>query len=308
VRLDHHNNVAARLKARDNPHVNQGWLCDDGRVTYKRIHDPDTQITEPHAREGDKLVPISWDRARQLLVELLGPYVGDGDGSLGLSMSAQITTEGATGFVELAEQILQVDTYAITGLPDWRGDELLRCADQNPNRAGLELVLEAYSIFDEGPEGLLKAVQGGTVRTLLMLGSDHPAQGEEWSAALAKINLIAVSSNWDASSRAAKLVLPLATYAEQDGTFVNVQGRMQRIHRALQPIKGRKPAVEMAAFIASALGSGSSWQITSWISAFHRLKKHTNLLLSVNPLSIGEHGVLLEAGEPEPAAVPAGAA
>jgi NADH-quinone oxidoreductase subunit G len=292
--VDHHNNVIARLKARDNEHVNQGWLCDDGRLTYKRVH-ADTQILEPHARVDGKLVPVGWDRARQLVAEILGPYIGDGDGSLGLSMSAQITTEGATAFVELAEQHLQVDSYAITGLPDWKGDNLLRAADQNPNRAGLELVLEAYSIFDEGPEGMMKALQSGAVKTLLMVGSEYPSPTPEWIAALEKAKIICLATNWDESSRAAQLVLPLASYAEQDGTFVNVQGRMQRINRAIQPIRGRKPAVEAAAFIATAIGAGGQWQINSWIAAFNRLKKHTNLLKNVNPLSIGAWGVPLEA-------------
>lgn len=296
TRVDHHNNQVARLKPRDNEHVNKGWLCDDGRVTYKRIHDKDTQITEPHASIDGKLVPIGWDRARHLVAEILGPYQSGGDGSLGLSLSAQITTEGAVAFVELAEQLLQVDSFAITGMPDWRGDELLRVPDQNPNRAGLELVLEAYSIFDEGPDALKRALEGGKVKTLLMVGSDYHKPDESWAAAVAKAKkVICLASNWDTTTRSATLVLPLASYAEQDGTFVNVQGRMQRVNKAIQPIKGRKAAVESAAFLATALGAGAQWSIHNWITAFNKLKKQTNLLKNVTPTTIGPWGVLLEA-------------
>ncbi|MCC7383724.1 MAG: (2Fe-2S)-binding protein [Deltaproteobacteria bacterium] len=299
TRIDHHDNAIARLKPRENDFINNGWLCDDGRVTYKRVHDAGTQITEPHAREGDRWVPIGWDRARQLVAEILGPYLGDGDGSLGLALSSQVTTEGATAFIELAEELLQVDTYAIIGMADWKADRILKVADQNPNRAGLELVLEAYSIFDEGPEGLLKAIQNGTVKTLIALGTDYPASTPEWIEALRKIKLIAFASNWDDTGRAASLVIPLASYAEQDGTFVNIQGRLQRVSRALTPIKGRKPAVEAAAFVATALGAGGSWEITNWLTAFNRLKRHTNLLQNVSPTAIGPWGVLLEASAPE---------
>jgi NADH-quinone oxidoreductase subunit G len=296
TRVDHHNNAVARLKPRDNEHVNKGWLCDDGRTTYKRIHDLETQITEPHASIDGKLVPIGWDKARQLVADILGPYQSGGDGSLGLSLSAQITTEGAVAFVELAEQLLQVDSFAITGMADWRGDDFLRLADQNPNRAGLELVLEAYSIFDEGPEALKKALEGGKVKTLLMVGSDYPKADEAWVKAMLKAKrVICWASNWDATSRAASLVLPLATYAEQDGTFVNAQGRLQRVNKALTAIKGRKPAVEAAAFIATALGAGGAWSIHNWITAFNKLKKQTNLLKNVTPTTIGPWGVLLEA-------------
>ncbi len=293
--VDHHNNEVARLKARDNEHVNKGWLCDEGRVTYKRIHHPETVITEPHARVDGKLVPIGWDKARQLVGELLGKYTSAGDGALGMALSSQITTEGATAFVELAEQALQVDSFAITGLPDGKGDDFLRTADQNPNRAGLELVLEAYSIFDEGPEALKKAVEAGKVKTLIMVGSEFNRPDEAWVNALRGLQVLAIASNWDESARAATLVLPLASYAEQDGTFVNTSGRMQRINKALTPYKGRKPAVEMAAFLAVALGGGSQWTIHNWITAFNRLKKQTNLLKNVTPNSIGPWGVLLEA-------------
>ncbi|MFO0722560.1 MAG: 2Fe-2S iron-sulfur cluster-binding protein [Myxococcota bacterium] len=293
--LDHHNNEPARIRARDNDAINKGWLCDEGRLTYKRIHDKDTAILEPHARINGKLTPIGWDKARQMVAEILGKYTSAGDGALGMALSSQVSTEGATAFVELAEQVLQVDSFAITGLPDGKGDDFLRTQDQNPNRAGLELVLEAYSIFDEGPEALKKAVEGGKVKTLIMVGSDFNRADEAWQKALESIQVLAISSNWDESSKAATLVLPLASYAEQDGTFVNIDGRMQRINRALAPLKGRKGAVESAAFLAVALGAGSQWSIHNWITAFNRLKKQTNLLKNVTPTSIGPWGVLLEA-------------
>ena len=58
-------------------------------------------------------------------------------------------------------------------------------ADQNPNRTGAELVLEAYSIFDEGAELLKKALESGSVKTLLMAGSDYSNPDAAWLAALA---------------------------------------------------------------------------------------------------------------------------
>ena len=61
-------------------------------------------------------------------------------------MSAQLTTEGVTAFVELAEQVLQVDTYSILGQADWEADKFLKVADQNPNRAGAELLAKAGAI------------------------------------------------------------------------------------------------------------------------------------------------------------------
>lgn len=295
--LDHYNNEAQRYRARDNEWVNQGWLCDAGRLSYKRIHDPETQIAVPHAKAEDgRMVPITMDEAKARLVEILGRHVGETDGTLGMTLSAQLTTEGVTAFVELAEQVLQVDTYAVLGRPDWEGDDFLRVADRNPNRGGAELVLEAYSIFDEGADLLKKALDAGTVKTLLMVGSDYPKPDASWLGALGKAKVVAFSANWDESALAADLVLPLASFAEQDGTFVNIQGRMQRIHRALKPIGSRLPAVEAAAFVAHALGA-KGWKLQNWVTAFNELKKRTDLLRDVSPLKLGAWGVTLESKE-----------
>src|SRR5262245_46773442 len=198
IHADHYQNELQRLRPRDNDHVNQSWMCDAGRDSYKRVHDKETQIKEPHLLVDGKHQPITWEQAKSKLAEMLGSFVGQTDGTLGLALSSQLTTEGVAAFVELAEQVLQVDTYAILGLPDWPGDDFLRASDQNPNRGGAELVLEAYSIFDEGPELLAKALENGSVSTLIMVGSDYPLPGERWKKALDKAKrVIAFSTNWD---------------------------------------------------------------------------------------------------------------
>ncbi|MEL6183270.1 MAG: 2Fe-2S iron-sulfur cluster-binding protein, partial [Myxococcota bacterium] len=309
VHADHYQNELQRYRARENPHVNQSWLCDAGRLSYKRVHDPETQVTVPHARAPDgRMVPISWEQAKEQIQALLGPFVGDTDAHLGLALSSQLTTEGLTAFIELAEHVLPVDTYAILGRPPWAADHLLKVSDRNPNRAGAELVLEAYSIYDDGAAGLRKALAAGNVKTLLMAGTEHP-DPEAWVSALEGVDIIALATNWDETCTAAQLVLPLASFAEQEGTFVNHAGRMQRLRPALKPIRGRKTDVGMATFVAEALGEASEWSLRSWREAFTRLATRTNLLDGVDPDALGSYGRVLEvpteAPEPTPAEVPA---
>ena len=298
ILLDAYNNEVQRYRGRDNEFVNQGWLCDDGRLSYRRVHDPETQIAVPHVRADDgRMVPTSWTEAGVKLAELLGPHAEETDGTLGLALSSQLTTEGVTAFVELAERVLQVDTYAIVGRPDWEKDRLLKVTDRNPNRSGAELVLEGYSIFDEGAPGLKKALREKSVKTLIMAGSDYPEPDPVWTQALSEATVVAFTSNWDASSEQADLVIPLASFAEQDGTFVNVKGRMQRVTRALRPMNGRKDAVEAATFAAEALGAGADWTMRNWITAFNELKRRTDLLKGISPLKLGPWGVLLASEE-----------
>src|SRR5919206_319935 len=53
---------AMRVIARDNPDVDDGWLCDKGRFGYQAIHS-DERITEPLVRDGGTLRAVSWERA-----------------------------------------------------------------------------------------------------------------------------------------------------------------------------------------------------------------------------------------------------
>jgi NADH-quinone oxidoreductase subunit G len=304
IRMDHYNNEVQRYRGRDNRAVNKGWLCDAGRLSYKRIHDPETQLTVPHVREDDgRYVPISWEAAKTKLAELLGPHAGQQESALGLAVSAQATNEGMTAFVELSEKLLRADTFAILGRPDWRGDDILRVPDQNPNRAGAELVFEAYSLFDEGADGLKKALSGGQVKTLLMLGTEHPNADAEWLDAVENATVVAFTPNWDETALRADLVLPLATFAEQDGTWVNVQQRLQRVQRAIKPINGRKAEVDAAAWVAEALGaSGDDWTLTNWLGAFKVLRKRVPALEGVKPLKLLPWGHALHSASAAPKA------
>ncbi|HTE63582.1 MAG TPA: NADH-quinone oxidoreductase subunit NuoG [Solirubrobacteraceae bacterium] len=51
-----------RVLARDHDEVDDGWLCDKGRFAYQSTH-VDERITQPLVREGDQLMPASWEKA-----------------------------------------------------------------------------------------------------------------------------------------------------------------------------------------------------------------------------------------------------
>ncbi len=50
-----------RVLARDNPEVDDGWLCDRGRFAYPKL--AEDRIAEPLIRDGGELRPVSWERA-----------------------------------------------------------------------------------------------------------------------------------------------------------------------------------------------------------------------------------------------------
>jgi NADH-quinone oxidoreductase subunit G len=50
-----------RVLARDNPEVDDGWLCDRGRFAYPKLGED--RVTEPMIRDGGELRTVSWERA-----------------------------------------------------------------------------------------------------------------------------------------------------------------------------------------------------------------------------------------------------
>jgi NADH-quinone oxidoreductase subunit G len=53
---------ALRVLQRENPHVDDGWLCDKGRFAYQSFH-VDERIVEPLVRDGGQLRAVTWERA-----------------------------------------------------------------------------------------------------------------------------------------------------------------------------------------------------------------------------------------------------
>src|SRR5262249_50081141 len=64
--------------------------------------------------------------------------------------------------------------------------------------------------------------------------------------------LVAAGRIENALTRAADVVLPAASLAEKEGTFTNVQGRVQRFHRAFLPRPPVRPCGEMLLMLATA--------------------------------------------------------
>ena len=63
-----------RVLARENPEVDDGWLCDKGRFAYQAIH-VDERITQPLVRDGGELRPVSWERALDA-AKVIGRHAG----------------------------------------------------------------------------------------------------------------------------------------------------------------------------------------------------------------------------------------
>jgi len=118
--------------------------------------------------------------------------------------------------------------------PDALSDTFLIDADKNPNAAGLSLLTSGA----QSVEDLVQQARDGALRVLLLLRADlEPPFGSAILDALGEeIGCVVVlDTHFSSTAEIADVLLPIATFAESDGTFVNRANRVQRVRQAIAP-------------------------------------------------------------------------
>ncbi|RPI65806.1 MAG: NADH-quinone oxidoreductase subunit G, partial [Ignavibacteriales bacterium] len=115
------------------------------------------------------------------------------------------------------------------------GDNILRRNDITPNTLGAEMVG-----VNPGKDGLninaiIDGINNGSIKALYIIEDDIIGSLPELENILPKLDLLIVhATNMNKTAALADIVFPAATYAEKNGTYVNFQGRVQRIRPAVE--------------------------------------------------------------------------
>ncbi|MCI0371157.1 MAG: molybdopterin-dependent oxidoreductase, partial [candidate division NC10 bacterium] len=241
-----------RVKPRTNPHVNQWWLCDEGRYGFGWLDRGRlVKVRGPSAE-------TTWEQA---LAAISAGLAGSGEPRprVGVIASAQLTNEE----LFLIREIFQ-GALVSAAVPEEPGscDGFLIQADKNPNTLGATL-LGLAGPDAQRAEGILDEALAGHLDALWVFGHDLVRLfGEDRARELAaSVPLFVYSgTNENPTSALARWVLPSAAYVEKDGTFVNRQGRVQRIGRALPPLAESREDWRVLLDLAGRLGLQLPWR------------------------------------------------
>jgi NADH-quinone oxidoreductase subunit G len=224
-----------RLIPRRNDAVNQTWMCDAGRLNYLFVADP-ARIRLPRIAEPNGLAEADWEVAVERAArELDGFRKRHGGQALGALVSPHLTNEENFRFGELM-QTMGVERRAMA-VRLGKSDDFLIKAEKAANARGVrELGLVAGD--DDGLAGLLNACEADEIKGLYLCGDDlfDLVDASRLTKILNRMELL-IAHNLKLSPLLDKgaVIFPTTTFAEKDGTFTNQTGRVQRIHRALQP-------------------------------------------------------------------------
>ncbi|HOR42537.1 MAG TPA: molybdopterin-dependent oxidoreductase, partial [Atribacterota bacterium] len=121
-----------------------------------------------------------------------------------------------------------------------------------PNKVGLTVV------------EILNAAYDGKIRGLFIM-AENPAMSDpdlnHAREALKRVEFLVVSDIFmTETAEVADVVLPGVSFAEKDGTITNTERRVQRFHKAIEPVGDSKPDWQIICEIAQSMGYNMSYE------------------------------------------------
>jgi NADH-quinone oxidoreductase subunit G len=228
-----------RLKPRTNPHVNQWWMCDEGRYGFHHVHS-DRRLTNIERLDGNERVLLEWSQV-----------IGEIDRRfreirrVAAMLSPHLTVEEA---YLLAKYVRQIDPQApvVLGPVPLEGtDETFKSgftirAEKCPNRRGVEEIVQHFMGRVATVEDLLAGVEAGEIGAIWISGG-YKTEWIERAAAdvLTSVECLVVQDLFHSPlTERATYSLPGAAFAEREGSYVNHADRLQSVLWAIRPPAG----------------------------------------------------------------------
>jgi NADH-quinone oxidoreductase subunit G len=262
---------AWRFKPRFNPHVNDYWICDEGRYSYKAANSPSLLGAMYVKRAGD-LQPAPIDQALKAAGEGLSRVSSSGGTVAGI-LSPFLTVEEAYLLASYLKELSSSSVLALGPVPTAGQDQTFRPdqskgrtgdtsfvvprpftihAEKCPNRRGVEAVLAHFQgqVIDYAT--IKRRLAAGEFRALYLASDaiDPAFQDADVSALRPHVEFLVVQDTLVTPlAQAADVVLAGATFAEKAGSYVNADGRLQYAEAALPPRDGSLPDLDLLAVL-----------------------------------------------------------
>ena len=247
IYLQYNEGLIYRIKPRFNPDVNDWWVSNDTRYSFKPLYD-DVRLRYGITKLNGVPREVDFDAALQAAeAGLRDAAHKHGGGSLFAVLSPMMACEEAYLLGKFVRDLDPEATLVLGPVPTAADDEVFTHydtgeetfriqAEKVPNRRGVERVMELLGgpttkWADLNDASKLKAgwVVGGYLSD--WAGTDAPE--------VLKNAFTVVSDLFENSvTRAADVVLPAAGWAEKSGCWENVHGHIQPFEAAVEPMGG----------------------------------------------------------------------
>ncbi|HUQ46840.1 MAG TPA: molybdopterin-dependent oxidoreductase, partial [Gemmatimonadaceae bacterium] len=253
IMIEVRDNSVARLKPRPNEDVNKFFMCDYGRLNYRWMNRQD-RAELPMVRNGSALAPTEWEMAITAAAQILRdakPFV------LASPMLSNETLFLLTRLLARkgGQGVFRVATGEEAPLPGVEDLALRR--DRAANVHGAEIL--GYTRSDKPLEAI-------GAHDILVIADDDLRGLDVNVASKAKAVIVIGTSIPDGLQNIA-VVLPIANFTEEEGTFTNLRGRVQRFMQAKAPPGQARPSWLVLGDLLGALGAQDSFYLPSDVFA-----------------------------------------
>jgi NADH-quinone oxidoreductase subunit G len=212
-----------RITPRQNDEVNDTWMSDSGRLLYKDIRSAG-RLDSIRVNAAESALEFAVAAAAELISKGGVAVVGSGRSSVEEQFLTRKLAQAAKAEAHLVARVGE-------------GDKILISSDRNPNVRGA-LVTGLISELPPGKlSSLAQQVDSGAVKTIISVGEDLASAGLS-NEQLAKVSVVYLGTHANATSAAAKVVIPTLTVFEKHGTLINQQFRIQRFAKAVPAVAG----------------------------------------------------------------------
>jgi NADH-quinone oxidoreductase subunit G len=286
VILETRDNIVVRMRPRPNDEVNKFFACDYGRLNYRWINRRD-RVELPYVRTSGQLVSTDWDRAIRAAAALLG------QGRAYVLASPMLSNEalyllGRLARADGATAVFRVERGPEAPLPGV--EDLALRAERAANVRGAELLgfEERDTPMDDVGSGDVLVVADEE-----WAGADPAALAAAASRAAAVIVVGTTLPPW--ARDAAGVVLPITNFAEEEGTFTNLRGWVQRFLQARAGPGVARPSWFVLSDLLAAMGERTGYFLASEVFAALAAERQEFAGLSYD--SLGLRGAPASAGQ-----------
>jgi NADH-quinone oxidoreductase subunit G len=254
--LDYFNGEVFRYRPRENLKVNDVWMCDQGRLSYKYLdHARALEVKIGRAGEG-QTAPAP--EAIKVAAERLKPFIGSD--ALAFAISPLCSVEDLLAGFKLARDGLKLRRVFVGGRATGKGDQWLLRDDRNPNRTAVYWIAKAFGMVVDPFESVSQAIDRDKMKAFYAFGAEAPG-GTAFGASLVDdLDPVVVQAfNLGPLAGKAHVLLPASPHSEDDGTFVNFEGHIQRFVRAMAPKGQSRPHWAWAGMLLGELGLPVKW-------------------------------------------------
>ncbi len=298
VTIEHDRNEVFRLKPHENQNVNKWWLCDEGRLTYRKMNEKKSRINQPLGLIGENLEGISWEKAYGAIAERIRELK-----PLPQEVLALTDTHASNEELFLIQKLLKEGFSSeniFCPFPKWEQSEsdffinTLITTDKTPNRAGAL----ALHIKGDLKNTKLKKVIEGDLKVVFVLG--NPFETElEFKEIIKRTQLVihigVFHNSW---SEIADVVLPGQFYSEKEGTYTNKNQRVQSTEIAVKALRRTRPEWQIISELSQALGHKSSFE--SIPQVFNAMVQEAKAFTGISFDKIGGLGIELTKNTKDP--------